>query len=116
MRAVDQHIGIRMRLRREELGMSREFLAGEIEQPIERLISYENGWIRVEPAILLRLSISLKLSLAGFFADLEPSSACTEAAKRSIAVSSSRSSVRLYRKPGSRPGTYQEWSYRSPRA
>lgn len=53
--------------------MSREFLAGEIEQPIERLISYENGWIRVEPAILLRLSISLKLSLAGFFADLDPS-------------------------------------------
>lgn len=75
-----------MRLRREELGMSREFLAGEIEQPIERLISYENGWIRVEPAILLRLSISLKLSLAGFFADLDPSSACPEAAKRRRAI------------------------------
>jgi hypothetical protein len=75
-----------MRLRREELGMSREFLAGEIEQPIERLISYENGWMRVEPALLLRLSISLKLSLADFFADLDPSSACPEVVKRRLAI------------------------------
>jgi transcriptional regulator with XRE-family HTH domain len=86
MRAVDRHVGLRTRLRREELGISRELLAKEIGQPVERLTSYENGWIRMEPATLLQLSISLRLPLSKFFADLDPSRACSKAVERGPAI------------------------------
>jgi transcriptional regulator with XRE-family HTH domain len=86
MRAVDRHVGLRTRLRREELGISRELLAKEIGQSVERLTSYENGWIRMQPATLLQLSISLQLPLSKFFADLNPRRACSKAVERGPAI------------------------------
>jgi hypothetical protein len=87
MRAIDRHVGLRMQLRREELGISRELLAHQLKKPVERLTSYENGWARIEPSILLQLSVSLQLPLSRFFAELELGRGCPKALDRRQNVS-----------------------------
>lgn len=76
-----------MQLRREELGISRELLAHQLKKPVERLTSYENGWARIEPSILLQLSVSLQLPLSRFFAELELGRGCPKALDRRQNVS-----------------------------
>lgn len=67
---VDVHVGKKLRLRREQLGISRQRLAkavGVVHQQVEK---YENAINRVSPGCLYRFARLLNVPVTYFFEDL----------------------------------------------
>lgn len=64
---VDLHVGLRIRLRRRELGVSQEKLADSIGLTFQQVQKYERAANRVSASKLWEMARALKTSIAYFF-------------------------------------------------
>src|SRR5437763_13844160 len=67
---VDRHVGLRIRLRRKELGISQENLAEAIGLTFQQVQKYERAANRVSASKLWEMARTLKTSIAYFFEGL----------------------------------------------
>jgi transcriptional regulator with XRE-family HTH domain len=77
---VDRHVGLRIRLRRKELGVSQERLADSIGLTFQQVQKYERAANRVSASKLWEMARVLKTSISYFYEGLgDPASEATEA-------------------------------------
>ncbi len=67
---VDRHVGLRIRLRRKELGVSQEKLADSIGLTFQQVQKYERAANRVSASKLWEMARALKTSIAYFYEGL----------------------------------------------
>src|SRR6195952_2345272 len=67
---VDRHVGLRIRLRRKELGVSQEKLADSIGLTFQQVQKYERAANRVSASKLWEMARALNTSIAYFFEGL----------------------------------------------
>ena len=67
---IDLHVGLRIRLRRRELGVSQEKLADSIGLTFQQVQKYERAANRVSASKLWEMARALKTSIAYFFEGL----------------------------------------------
>jgi transcriptional regulator with XRE-family HTH domain len=67
---IDQHVGLRIRLRRKELGVSQEKLADSIGLTFQQVQKYERAANRVSASKLYEMARALKTSVAYFYEGL----------------------------------------------
>ena len=67
---VDLHVGLRIRLRRKELGVSQEKLADSIGLTFQQIQKYERAANRVSASKLWEMARALDTSIAYFFEGL----------------------------------------------
>ncbi|CAN7150345.1 helix-turn-helix transcriptional regulator [Phenylobacterium sp. LjRoot219] len=67
---IDRHVGLRIRLRRKELGISQEKLAESIGLTFQQVQKYERAANRVSASKLWELARALNTSIAYFFEGL----------------------------------------------
>ncbi len=72
---IDIHVGVRVRLRRNLLGMSLQTLAKAIGVTYQQLQKYERGVNRVGASRLFNLGRALDVPISFFFEDLSPAAA-----------------------------------------
>lgn len=65
--AVDEHVGHRVRTRREALHMSQDTLAAKLGVTFQQLQKYENGRNRVSAGRLFDLAAALETNIQYFF-------------------------------------------------
>jgi len=68
---LDVHAGLKIRTRRNEIGMSQETLADKIGVTFQQVQKYERGANRISFSRLVMLARALSVSAAWFFEDLE---------------------------------------------
>ncbi len=68
---VDRHVGLRIRMRRKELGMSQERLADGIGLTFQQVQKYERAANRVSASKLWEMSRALSTSIAYFYEGLD---------------------------------------------
>ena len=66
---IDKHVGSRIRVRRQALGVSQRKLAGAIGLSFQQIQNYENGTNRIGAGRLQQLSQVLQVPPAFFFRD-----------------------------------------------
>jgi transcriptional regulator with XRE-family HTH domain len=64
---VDRHVGIRIRMRRKELGVSQERLADALGITFQQVQKYERGANRVSASKLWEIAAALKTPVAYFY-------------------------------------------------
>jgi transcriptional regulator with XRE-family HTH domain len=64
---IDKHIGTRIRMRRLQLGMSQEALAGDLDLSFQQVQKYEKGKNRVGGSRLARIAELLGVDVGFFF-------------------------------------------------
>jgi transcriptional regulator with XRE-family HTH domain len=69
--AVDRHVGLRIRMRRRELGMSQERLADAIGLTFQQVQKYERAANRVSASKLWEIAKVLRSNIAYFYEGLE---------------------------------------------
>jgi transcriptional regulator with XRE-family HTH domain len=67
---VDRHVGLRMRMRRKELGMSQERLAEAVGLTFQQIQKYERAANRISASKLWELSRALKTDVGYFYEGL----------------------------------------------
>ncbi|MDO8899737.1 MAG: helix-turn-helix transcriptional regulator [Phenylobacterium sp.] len=67
---VDRHVGLRIRLRRKELGISQERLAESIGLTFQQVQKYERAANRVSASKLWEMARALKTSVSYFYEGL----------------------------------------------
>jgi len=67
---IDRHVGLRIRLRRKELGVSQERLADSIGLTFQQVQKYERAANRVSASKLWEMARVLKTSIAYFYEGL----------------------------------------------
>lgn len=73
---IDRHVGLRIRMRRKELGVSQERLAESIGLTFQQVQKYERATNRVSASKLWEMARALSTSVAYFYEGLgEPASA-----------------------------------------
>jgi transcriptional regulator with XRE-family HTH domain len=72
---IDQHVGLRIRLRRKELGVSQERLAAAIGLTFQQVQKYERAANRVSASKLYEMARALDTSVAYFFEGLPDAAA-----------------------------------------
>lgn len=72
---VDRHVGLRIRMRRKELGMSQERLAEAIGLTFQQVQKYERATNRVSASKLFEMARALQTSIAYFYEGLEEAGA-----------------------------------------
>ncbi len=72
---IDIHVGARVRLRRNLLGLTLETLAKEVGVTYQQLQKYERGVNRIGASRLFNLGRSLDVPVSYFFEDLSPAAA-----------------------------------------
>ncbi len=72
---IDVHVGFRVRLRRNLLGMSQEKLGRAIGLTFQQIQKYERGVNRVGASRLFNLGHALDVPVSFFFEDLSPAAA-----------------------------------------
>ncbi len=72
---IDVHVGFRVRLRRNLLGMSQTKLGRAIGVTFQQIQKYERGVNRVGASRLFNLSRALDVPISFFFEDLSPAAA-----------------------------------------
>ena len=72
---IDIHVGTRVRLRRNLLGMNQTKLAGAIGVAYQQVQKYEKGTNRISASRLFNLSRVLDVPISFFFEDLSPAAA-----------------------------------------
>ena len=72
---IDVHVGFRVRLRRNLLGMSQEKLGRAIGLTFQQIQKYERGVNRVGASRLFHLGRALDVPVSFFFEDLSPAAA-----------------------------------------
>lgn len=68
---LKQHIGMKVRLARQRLGLTQEQLAEEVEKAVETLSNIERGHAYTGLETLKRLSVALGVPIRDFFEDVE---------------------------------------------
>jgi transcriptional regulator with XRE-family HTH domain len=74
---IDVHVGSRVLLLRNTLGITRERLSEELGVSVQRLDKYEDGSRRIGAAVLLKIAAYLKTPPSFFFLDF-PKGSSTE--------------------------------------
>jgi transcriptional regulator with XRE-family HTH domain len=74
---VDRHVGLRIRLRRKELGLSQEKLAESIGLTFQQIQKYERAANRVSASKLWELARALQISVGYFYEGLGDSGIST---------------------------------------
>jgi transcriptional regulator with XRE-family HTH domain len=64
---VDRHVGLRMRMRRKELGLSQERLAESVGLTFQQIQKYERAANRISASKLWELSRALKTDVGYFY-------------------------------------------------
>src|SRR5512145_2081507 len=64
---VDRHVGLRIRMRRKELGVSQERLAEAVGITFQQVQKYERGANRVSASKLWEIAAALKTPVAYFY-------------------------------------------------
>ena len=59
---IDQHLGARLALAREERGVTPEDLAKRIEIAVQRLVAFEHGAVRIPSIYVARLARALDVT------------------------------------------------------
>ncbi len=72
---IDIHVGARVRLRRNLLGLSQTDLGKAVGVTFQQLQKYEKGTNRISPSRLFNLSRVLDVPISYFFEDLSPAAA-----------------------------------------
>ena len=72
---IDIHVGARVRLRRNQLGLTLMTLAKAVGVTYQQLQKYERGVNRVGASRLFNLSRALDVPISFFFEDLSPAAA-----------------------------------------
>jgi transcriptional regulator with XRE-family HTH domain len=72
-RRVDEHVGVRIRLRRTLLGLTQDRLAVALNMSYQQIQKYETGTNRVSAGRLFQLAQMLEIDVAFFFDGLDPS-------------------------------------------
>ncbi|MFC3068097.1 helix-turn-helix domain-containing protein [Phenylobacterium soli] len=67
---VDRHVGLRIRMRRKELGISQERLAEAVGLTFQQIQKYERAANRVSASKLWELSQALRTNIAYFYEGL----------------------------------------------
>jgi transcriptional regulator with XRE-family HTH domain len=67
---IDQHVGLRIRLRRKELGVSQEKLAEAIGLTFQQVQKYERAANRVSASKLFEMAQALQTSISYFYEGL----------------------------------------------
>ena len=67
---IDRHVGLRLRMRRKELGISQERLAESIGLTFQQVQKYERATNRVSASKLWEMARALKTSVAYFYEGL----------------------------------------------
>ena len=70
---IDRHVGLRIRMRRKELGISQERLAESIGLTFQQVQKYERATNRVSASKLWEMAKALHTSVAYFYEGLESS-------------------------------------------
>lgn len=70
--AIDRAVGMRMRARRLELGISQERLADTVGVTFQQVQKYEKGVNRIAASRLFEISRALDLEVSRFFDGLSP--------------------------------------------
>lgn len=68
---IDRHVGLRIRLRRKELGVSQEKLADQIGLTFQQVQKYERGSNRISASRLFELSRILCVPISYFYEGAE---------------------------------------------
>src|SRR4051794_38720575 len=80
---VDRHVGLRIRMRRKELGISQERLAESIGLTFQQVQKYERAANRVSASKLWEMARALNISIAYFYEGLgDPTEVVTAAMPR----------------------------------
>jgi transcriptional regulator with XRE-family HTH domain len=66
-RRIDQHVGERIRLRRTELGLTQEQLAGTLDVSYQQIQKYETGANRISASRMFELARRLEVDMGYFF-------------------------------------------------
>jgi transcriptional regulator with XRE-family HTH domain len=66
-RAVDRHVGTRIRMRRRAIGVSQQKLAKALGIAIAQVQKYESGTNRVSASRLQEIAVALQVTPASFF-------------------------------------------------
>jgi transcriptional regulator with XRE-family HTH domain len=66
-RRIDQHVGERIRLRRTELGLTQEQLAGTLDVSYQQIQKYETGANRISASRMFELARRLEVDMSYFF-------------------------------------------------
>jgi transcriptional regulator with XRE-family HTH domain len=77
---VDRHVGLRIRLRRKELGISQERLAEALGLTFQQVQKYERAANRVSASKLWEIARALETSVSYFYEGLEAAEAALPAA------------------------------------
>ncbi len=72
---IDVHVGSRVRLRRNLLGISQTDLGKPLGVAFQQVQKYEKGTNRISPSRLFNLSRVLDVPISYFFEDLSPAAA-----------------------------------------
>ncbi len=64
---VDRHVGVRIRMRRKEIGVSQERLAESLGITFQQVQKYERGANRVSASKLWEIAIALRTPVAYFY-------------------------------------------------
>ncbi len=72
---IDVHVGVRVRLRRNLLGMSQTALGKAVGITFQQIQKYERGVNRIGASRLFNLSRALDVPVSFFFEDLSPAAA-----------------------------------------
>ncbi len=71
-RRVDEHVGVRIRLRRTLVGLTQEQLAAALNISYQQIQKYETGANRVSAGRLFQIAQRLGIDVAYFFDGLDP--------------------------------------------
>jgi len=66
---VDRHVGIRVRMRRQELGVSQSHLSGKLGITFQQVQKYEKGTNRIGSSRLQHIANILNVPVSFFFED-----------------------------------------------
>ena len=92
---VDEHVGKRLRLRRNLLGLSQDELAKRLGLTSQLIQKYEAGETRISASRLYAIAVQLAVPITWFFDELEGNPPFrSKVPKRKIGVNSSQSERR----------------------
>ena len=81
---IDRHVGLRIRMRRKELGISQERLAESIGLTFQQVQKYERAANRVSASKLWELAQALHTNIAYFYEGLSEVEAATNLPRESM--------------------------------
>lgn len=82
---VDRHVGLRIRMRRKELGVSQEKLADAVGLTFQQVQKYERGSNRVSASRLWEIAAALQVTINYFYEGLpEPTEVAAGPVRRDV--------------------------------